>query len=129
MKYFPKIKFVNVLPTKEIEQHLTKKQVIRGLFGGYRNDYQIYVLNRKGKITTLLHELGHWLIEVAFKDESDKWHKLYDKCCRFIQRTYIDTRKKLKIEYKPQKWEQFQIDTRKERCAKRFKEPLLFFGK
>lgn len=127
MKYFPKIKYVNVLPSEEIEQSLTNTQVLRGLFGGHRHYYTIHILNRKGKTITLLHELGHWLIEITFTDESDRWHKFYDKYDRLFkklcQKICLITIRK---EYKPQKWEQFQIDTRQKRCAAKFNEPVLF---
>ena len=118
MKLFPTIKFVDVMPTQRIEMYLTERQVLRGLFGGRRGDYIIHVLNRKGTTITLLHELGHWLIEIILRSKSDKCHKFYDKSWKILHKAIRICMK----EYSLQIWEKHQVETREERCVEKFNQ-------
>jgi len=118
MKLFPKINYVKVLPLNEMEKTLTDRQLLRGFFGGDSKEYYIYVLKRKMSVTTLLHELTHWAIEVTTKkkkDRGEKWHNMLDKytakwfkICKYFKLYSLESLSK---------WEKYQIETRKQRYA------------
>lgn len=113
MKVFPKIHFVNILPTQKIEKTLTEKQVIMG-FCTWKshNDCQIFILNKKAVFATVLHELTHWAIQISLRSKSDTVHKIHDRCWRFCTRFYC----KYIATFSLGEWEQHQIKTRKVRC-------------
>lgn len=78
MKLLPKIKITDDLPFTPQDRWLGDNEAILGHFD--IETFEIYILKQPGCWCSLLHELGHWLIELFSKRcKADKRHAWYDK--------------------------------------------------
>lgn len=76
MSFFPKIKFVDEMPKREIAiRHLKKGETLEGTFGCETK--KIYILRQRGQWKVLLHELGHWTINI-FVSPGSQLHNWLD---------------------------------------------------